>query len=587
MGAVQLPYASLPASPGGSPRGEWRPRRPAVLFAAIAATLLLIIGLSSSRAEETWVAGRTTGQTSMLRTSSWRKPRFPRAVLGEDISFTDYLDAHFPVSSSGDEPYVWITLADRLFAATGAANMDVFVRQLNEERRVKYGGRKKETRLVTLCLDRECVEECDRRGMYAYGGFERTRPEQILKATWPKLASLIETLPHRDVFFVDSDVFFAQDPYPHMEPLIAEGFDMIAQENRAWGHINTGWMYMRKGEKTAEVWKAVFDMDMAHTSRDQYNANTFLGTSAGRLESDDPYSAKLKPNFTSSNGLKVHVLDDRLFRTYHDQNIPHVSRHDSIYLHSTCCDDAWVKLFVAKEEGFWSDLDNYYSAPPQLISIDHLTPNQADLTQFFRVLLTVAHYTSRATILPPRITILDLPFSSLSAVRASYSTFPLSQLADPDSSLGVKVLESSYVEHATAHLLGVSAMNATERRSDGWWEGLSKKERARRQDKAVELTRVVELDMRQTPTLLSLLTRLRTDPTFSNAGHIRLMNYDWPGFQSWRGWQLPRAVEHVGTCDRLEELPSCDQVCRFENGDRRIRVDEPWPEWEELEETGW
>ncbi|GAA5855412.1 hypothetical protein JCM8547_007816 [Rhodosporidiobolus lusitaniae] len=593
MGSLRLPYPPLPASTAALFAPESRRSRKPAVVAALAVTFLFFFSLSSRSSspppadpEEAWVAHRRATAKSLFR-ADWRfdDPPLPRAVHGDNLSFTEYLDYHFPLSmfsSLGDEPYVWITLADRLFAATGAANMDVFVRQLNEERRVKYGGRKKETRLVTLCLDRECVEECDRRGMYAYGGFERTRPEQILKATWPKLASLIEILPRRDVFFVDSDVFFAQDPYPHMEPLIDEGFDIIAQENRALGHFNTGWMFLRRGEKVAEVWQAVYDMDMVEQSRDQVNANTFLGTAQFRFETDDPYS--LKANFTSSNGLRVHVLDDRLFRTYHERDVPTVSRHDSVYLHSTCCDDAWVKLFVAKEEGFWSDLDDYYSEPPRLMSIDHLSATQSDLKQLFRILITAAYYTDRAATVPPRAAILDLPSSSPSAVRASYSTFPLSQLADPDPPLGVKVLESSYVEHATAHLLGVSALNATEKRADGWWEGLGSLERERRTTKVVELTRVAELDMRQTPTLLSLLARLRTDSTFSNASHVRLMNYDWPGFQSWRDWQLPGAVEHVGTCHRLEDLPLCDEVCRFEDGDKRIRVDEPWPSFEELEQ---
>lgn len=85
-------------------------------------------------------------------------------------------------------------------------HLDLFVRQLNSER--KYGPSKPETRLIVLCLDDECLYECGARGMYAYGGYERVRPPQVMRATWPKVGAFIDILPHRDLFFVDADVSF-------------------------------------------------------------------------------------------------------------------------------------------------------------------------------------------------------------------------------------------------------------------------------------------------------------------------------------------------------------------------------------------
>ncbi|BGP14650.1 hypothetical protein JCM10213v2_002599 [Rhodosporidiobolus nylandii] len=574
MAPLKLPSVALPTSPraalsplwppdGGSVRATSRRSLFGIVLSALAFFFLVHATLLRDRPppvdpEEAWVEQRMRQRFRLFSST----PPLPRAVRGDKLSFTDYLDYHFPLSSAPSEvPHIWISLADIVFAKTGAAVMHNFVQQLNEEREAKYGGAKRETRLVVLCLDEECVEECDRRGIWAYGGFERTRPEQILKATWPK------------------------DPYPHMEPLMDEGFDLLAQENDALEHFNTGWMWLRKGEKLVEAWKEVLAMDMRETSRDQVNFNTVLSTAQLRLHDDgDPYQRPLKSNFTTESGIRVHVLDDRLFRTYHQRDQAHVSRHNSLYVHATCCDDAWVKLFVAMSEGFWNDLDGYYSRPPPLLSIDHLSGSQTDLKQLFRILLTAAHYTRRAITLPSHATILDLPLTSTSPVRASYSAFPLSQLAGAPSAgpIDVRILESGYVEHAMAHLLGVSALNASERRTDGWWESLGQVERERREAKVVELTRVAELDMRQTPTLSSLLTRLLNDPTFTSASHIRLMNFDWPDFQRWRDWALPATLDSVGTCARLAELPACDQVCRFD-GPREFRVDERWPPLAELE----
>ncbi|BGP38689.1 hypothetical protein JCM10449v2_002624 [Rhodotorula kratochvilovae] len=513
--------------------------------------------------------------------------RLPRATLGGDLSFSDYLDAHFPRSVTTTQPHIWITLADGLFSRTGAANLDTFVEQLNAERRAKYGSRKPETRLVTLCLDEACVDECARRGMYAYGGFERERPEQILRATWPKLASLIEGLPHRDLFFVDVDVSFAQDPYPHMEPLMKK-FDILAQENDAFEHFNTGWLWMRKGQVVADAWAKVLEMDLENVSRDQMNFNSVLGTGPLRLHNgeDDPYRRPLESDFVAQNGLRVHVLDQRMFRVYHQRDSTWVSRHDSTFLHMTCADDAWVKLFLPKVEGFWGDVDTYYTSPPQLLSIDHLTGPKEDLVQLFRILLSLAHYSSRAVSLPSHATILDLDESSPSPVRATYATFPLSQLAaaGADSPLNVSVVEPAYAEHATAWLLGRSVLRDGERRADGWWESLREEERVRRMDKAMGLTKVYDLDMRQHDSFASLVSRVVSDPLFVSAPHVRLMNTDWPGYQHWRSWELPGAVAHVKACARMEEMPRCDEVCRFE-GEKKIRVDEPWlPLAEVLEE---
>jgi len=80
----------------------------------------------------------------------------------------------------------------------------------------------------------------------------------------------------------------------------------------------------------------------------------------------------------------------------------------------TCADDVWVKLFVPKVEvrrvsaalsppldsprltrrrrqGFWTDLDGYYSSPPQLLSVDQLAGPREDLAQLFRILIALAY----------------------------------------------------------------------------------------------------------------------------------------------------------------------------------------------------
>lgn len=106
------------------------------------------------------------------------------------VSLRSYLNSHFGPSSSS-RYHVWVTMADAGWARTGSAAMHAFIEQLNAERRVRYGrrtGGAKETRLVVLCLDEECIDVVgryknaygtDAGGGYAYGGYLHNRPEKV------------------------------------------------------------------------------------------------------------------------------------------------------------------------------------------------------------------------------------------------------------------------------------------------------------------------------------------------------------------------------------------------------------------------
>lgn len=114
------------------------------------------------------------------------------------VSLRAYFDSHFGRPSSS-RYHVWVTMADAGWARTGSAAMHSFVEQLNAERRVRYGQRTggvKETRLVVLCLDEECIDVVgryknaygeDAGGGYAYGGYLHNRPEKVRSFTYDRL----------------------------------------------------------------------------------------------------------------------------------------------------------------------------------------------------------------------------------------------------------------------------------------------------------------------------------------------------------------------------------------------------------------
>ena len=63
-----------------------------------------------------------------------------------------------------------------------------------------------------------------------------------------------------------------------------ERFDVLFQENQAYAHGNTGFMWMRRSQVTSDAWNQVLEMDLKETSRDQFNFNT---VSKNRISASD------------------------------------------------------------------------------------------------------------------------------------------------------------------------------------------------------------------------------------------------------------------------------------------------------------
>ncbi|GAA5924637.1 hypothetical protein JCM3775_005430 [Rhodotorula graminis] len=621
---------SFPATPAALLHAfaSLSPRAKKLFAAAIAAILLLgapIVRRAGDRGHD-----YSTQSPSPAHSRSFKLPPVspqraaadgtPRAGLfhplasaasnDPSVSLSAYLDSHFgpPTRPLAQQPHVWLTMADALWARTGTAALHAFVERLNSERRARYGareGRVRDTRLVVMCLDDGCVDEVakykdahgrDAGGGYAYGGWRWNRPDKILVSTWPKLAAFIEVLPHRDLFFVDSDVAFRYDPYPYMEPFMAT-HDLVAQENDSFDHFNTGWMWIRRSQTAADAWHEVLKMDLEKTSRDQNNFNEVLGTALLRqhLDGGDPRRKPLLADFVAKNGLRVHVLDDNLFRSHHFEiDRPYAARQHSLYLHMTCGDDTRTKVYVSKAQGFWSDVERYYTEPPPLLTVDHLSGDRDDVEQLFKILLTAAHYTSRTILPPTHATFLNLEPSSSSTSRQTrriYSSFPIPHIAE---ALGVPIVEPRYPAWAARELVGGSVLGlpstsssavedgegvGSRLRLDVQWSG---EDLRRRNEKVASLAEVVELDLRHTDTLTSFLALLRS-PSFSSARApvVKIINFDFPDATHWRDWDLPRALDHVHTCDELDKLPACDAICR--GSKKGVKVDEAWPSWEDLE----
>lgn len=176
-----------PARPLSGPR-RLRIRTNRFLPIAFLLTVLFLV-VSSQRARTPATATTKKKPGSILaRHSLGNLFGAPRADLGRNISFTAYLDQHFPqhtrLPKRRQPDRLWLTVSDETWVDSGTAALQVFVERLNEERRGKFGGTAARTSLVVLCVDAQCIEKCEERGMYCYGGFMYSKPKKVSSLAW-------------------------------------------------------------------------------------------------------------------------------------------------------------------------------------------------------------------------------------------------------------------------------------------------------------------------------------------------------------------------------------------------------------------
>lgn len=151
-------------------------------------------------------------------------------------------------------------------------------------------------------------------------------------------------------------------------------------------------------------------MNMRESGRDQAYLNKVLDTAKNR-EWRDASRRPPRDDFVTLGGLRTKVLDSGLFRAQHfELTRPTSDRHQSVvsikinfysveqawtqrssqFLHMTCGDDMLTRVFMAQSEGFWGDVDSYYSKPPRILTVHSMSGHRASLEQLLRVLLTIS-----------------------------------------------------------------------------------------------------------------------------------------------------------------------------------------------------
>ncbi|KAL8291977.1 hypothetical protein RQP46_001443 [Phenoliferia psychrophenolica] len=325
-----------------------------------------------------------------------------------------------------------------------------------------------------------------------------------------------------------------------MDPRIFS-FDIVAQDNNDLRHINT-----------VAAWREVLRMDMLATSRDQVNFNH-------RRLWIDPLQLPPRTNFLSPTGLRVNVLEHSFARSYHFEiDAAHVQRHQSIFLHMTCGDNQPIKDYISKAQGYWGDVNGYYSDPPKLLSTNHFVGSVRDLTKLVQIFLAIAHYTGRAFMPPATVVFTDLETESTSLgkkpsgqmVRQVYAAFPFGHLG---AALGVDIVEPDYTEHAVRHLAGATTSLSDVEETNSTFQHYTPKGQDLQQIQS--LLDVAVLDVRQIWTSGDLV-KVLLHPSFIGRQSIQVINFDWQtvdGTPPWLEWALPPIVEQVAPPEGTHE----------------------------------
>lgn len=191
------------------------------------------------------------------------------------------------------------------------------------------------------------------------------------------------------------------------------------------------------------------------------------------------------------------------------------------------------------------------------------------------------HFSGRHFRPPTHTVVQDLTVKGINPQLAIYKTFPIARIA---SAVKVPLVEPSYIAHATRFLLQSTISDRSDIINDLNNEvdlGMLRRTVISMSNSPFFCT----LDIRTVSSLLDLIHKLRS-PSFAASHVVRIIGTEVLPL-AWEQWVLPATADGVKTCRKLDDAPSCIQVCKYkdENG-VGIEVSEPWVSLKDLE-GGW
>ncbi|GAA98903.1 uncharacterized protein L969DRAFT_538472 [Mixia osmundae IAM 14324] len=490
--------------------------------------------------------------------------------INDSLSLSTFLRQR--IGKLPKDDYLWVTLLDATYLRQGGTDLTLFLQRLGDGTLPRAPGRVRPTTdvssidmyrakiddgdidfdealynsprghqdLLVICLDQACVDLCNERNLFGYGGFYQPARQ------WPSKPPLMMTklLAFKEIaeagyrtLFVEGDVWLRYDPYPYLPKWTDEGFG-ISFPYEGSAEVNIG-VIVSSGDndKVAELWRRALDDMINRVGQwDQGAVNKVL-----ELTYDNYTVGAHERKKATPWGLGVHFLDRFRFVQYHrGYGVP----AEAVLLHTTCVDDYPIRRTLAATHGFTQDIDSYYSKPRKILSLDALTGTEAGLQGFLAIAVGLAADSGRDLLLPPTALYLNTSVQPNLRNRDIWAVLPIEETSQE---YNVDILEPRYLSHAH-----------TNSHRD---------------------TLVLDIQLR--PTYTQLVDALNS-PLYDAAGTVALSLGAMPTAPMFNWRDVPAQYKRLKLCYDLWRTPGCDISCLREPlEDRQARLaakrrQEPW-----------
>ncbi|KAM0791702.1 hypothetical protein ACM66B_003974 [Microbotryomycetes sp. NB124-2] len=454
-------------------------------------------------------------------------PRTPPRSERHKLAFSDYLTTRlgshfsFPTSLNGAATrrptHLWMTTATNSSVRLSTRHLGSFVDTISLDKNLqRQSGQSADftdsnaiRKLVVLCRDDGCMDYCrEHSEMYCFGGFIDSRDDGVSKEGEEivKLKGTVAALESgRRVFFVDDDVYFREDPVPHLGAL--DQYDLQIPDSWATGKLNAGFIVLNPTSNVISLWQRLLDitlvpapqrrvwsttnllLDPSGADRDHSRAHS-LPPPADKINTEDDGIASSygQSEFESpwAGGIDVKVLDRKRFRTSSGKLSKLEWEKDqqdlALYHHCVCCGDAVTNDYIAGALGYHqpevayphlNSANQVESHFPFVLKTPTLRGSRENLTADMALLLQLAHDSKRAFVPPLKGTLVQsvlvnqtaaadnvtddsiAQFEEKSTERYIWRLFPIAHWSTksttgPGSLVSIK--EPAYASHLVSHL---------------------------------------------------------------------------------------------------------------------------------------
>lgn len=189
----------------------------------------------------------------------------PRVERNSSVSLKDFLEARFDPATTN---IMWTM-------ATGASPSYVPNARNWDLKRAELG---MTDSVVILCLDYDCLDECERTGLRAHAAYLKDEnvippPSQRLAKRGAERGHVLAYLKFKAMLdmaktgyyslFFEGDTFLTADPFDHMLSREDDSWDV--QFTVDWGYLlNFGFIYARGSPETVSFYQHAYDQYVAH-----------------------------------------------------------------------------------------------------------------------------------------------------------------------------------------------------------------------------------------------------------------------------------------------------------------------------------